>query len=516
MPARKSLPGPGNPVFYFWSPNFSSDLIDHPNVVSLAFINVAKPNQWRPAGIPRMTPDMFGGPDEYNTFLDDDEPWNRWRLAIHDLESPHWENCVKTHLRACVQTVANIFEHCGYIKGTGSRGGGNYESGVSLNNFGIFRNSKASDSQWHDIARLYAHPLDAASEDDPDDMMTLLHNGQLLLPAAESSPNLGELKANRYTPWCENGIAEVAPLTLYFAEQLKAELDARNLCYPAELVMDNEQSPIGWILANLDAGVQVGNFNNVHQDERAGANTVYEIRDELGRFVPVTYNDHFAAQDLAEGGELADSLVGGRYDGYYSHPPIHRMLWRLYTFAYDYVEHKAYYEPWKKVFPASKCGNYGGRYVPVEDENPLLINYDDNVRVYSEHLRADISSPVLYPNVIHPGYGGHESHYDSYVADARDIVEQCNKFDREFRAWIRIPTLPGQVVSTLTWDPDRFARFVAEMGEVGGHGFYVFNDPGWNAGSDDLVKDAVTRALIYSNRSARELDLINIGGGKRR
>jgi len=523
MTVRKSLPGPGNPVFYFWAPNFESELIHHPNVVPLAFINVSRPNQWRPPEAPFLKPSDFSEETGFDgTTETDQDSWDAWRKSLGGFSHPDWTDCVKAHLRACARAAADIFEFCGFEKGTGSRSNGGYESGVVLSDLGTFFNSKPTDelpTEWSDMSRLYAHPLDAASATDPDPMRLLRVGDDWYLPGSSSYPNMAELHAGYYTPWCEHGIAETAPLTLYFAQQLKAELDSRGLCYPAELALDNEQSPIGWILATRDGeGNQIGNFNNVRADDRAGSATVYEIKDENGQYVPVTYNDHFTMQNEAEAGALSAVLVENRFDGYFNVPAVHRMLWRLYTFAYDYAEHKAFYEPWKSVFPQSKCGNYGGRYVPTGPDKPLLINYDGNVSVFCEHMRADISSPPLYPNVSHPGYEGHANPFQAYLADTSDIVDQCEKFDRDFRGWIQAATTSGEAINTLNWGPDRFARLVEAMDKVGGHAFYVYTDPSWTDTDEknELMADAINRSLLYTNRSKRELDLINIGAGKRR
>lgn len=514
MAIRKSLPGPGNPVFYFWAPNFESPLIHHPNVVPLAFVNVTRPNQWRPPLASFLQPSDFSEETGFDNDSDE-ESWNIWRKAIGDLDDPAWEECVKAHLRACVRAAADVFEHCGFVKGMGSRGNGLYESGVSLIGLGTFFNSQPGDDEWHDMARLYAHPDDAVEDSAPDTLATLKNGDDWYLPGNKAYPHMQSLSAGLYTPWCQRGIAEVAPLTLYFAQQLKAELDARGLCYPAELVLDNEQSPIGWTLANGDGSVQRGNFNNVRADDRYGESTVYEIRSG-STYVPVTYQDHF---DLHNGGgEISALLVGGKFNGSYGAPPVHAMLWRLYTFAYDYAEHKAFYEPWKSVFPGSKCGNYENRHVPPDSDKKIVINTSSGLEVACEHLRSDISAPVLYPNVNRPGYSGNTDPHQAFLAASRDIVDSCDKVLREFRGWAQMPIERSEKINTIFWNPDRFARFITEMGDVGGHGFYVFNDPSWtnDAEKNALVADAFERTLVYVARAQRGLDPINIGAGKRR
>lgn len=518
MPVKKTLPGPGNPVFYFWAPNFESELIDHPNVVPLAYINVSRPNQWRPSGAayPFLKPSDFSSETGFDGSTDQTS-WDLWRKSIADLDDPAWEDCIKAHLRACARAAADIFERCGFYKGAGSRGDGLYESGVSLLGLGTFINSQTGDDEWHDLARLYAHPEDAVDDEAPDSLATLQDGGKWYVPGSAKYPHMATLSAGLYTPWCEHGIAEVAPLTLYFAQQLKEELDARNLCYPFELVLDNEQSPIGWVLGNGDGSVQRGNFNNLRADSRYSSNTVYEVRSGSA-FVPMTYEDHFNEHDSEN--EISDHLDGeGQYKhSYGTYPAVHKMLWRLYTFAYDYAEHKAFYEPWKSVFPLSKCSNYENRHVPVDSENQVVIDYGTGFSVPCEHLRSDTSAPVLYPNVNRPGFGGHSDPNQAFLAATRDIVDSCDKVNREFRGWANIPTEKNQTVNTIHWNPDRFARFVAEMGKAGGHGFYLFNDPSWTDEKviNNLVTDAIERSLVYVNRSERELDLINIGGGKRR
>lgn len=514
MTVRKSLPGPGNPVFHFWAPYFRSELIDHPNAVFLAYVNVFRPNQQRPPGAPFLQPSQFSEETGFDG-NSDQTSWNLWRKSIADLDDPDWEDCVKAHLRACARAAADCFEYCRYYKGTGSLGGGLYESGVSLLGLGTFYNSKATDQEWYDMARLYAHPCDGTSTDTPD-TTTLLHDGDSwYLPSSSGYPNMGELNSALYTPWCEEGIAEVAPLVLYFAEQMKAQCDARNLCYPAQLVLDNEQNPVHWTVASGVEGTQYGNFNNVRADDRYDSSTVYEIKDG-DTYVPQTYADHFASH----GGALA-AAVGSYYGGSYgTNELVHEMLWRLYAFAYDYAEHKAFYEPWKSVFSESRCSNYNNRFVPQESEKKILIT-NQGLEVACENVRADFSSPVLYPSTVFAEYYEETQDitnpYQVALATATDIVESCDKVNRDFRGWVWMPTQEQEGVNGIRWASDRFGRFIGLMDKSGGHSFYVFNNQPWNdCESDRLVVDAFNRALMYSNRSQRALDLINIGGGKRR
>jgi len=534
MAERKVIPGPGNPAFIFAAPSYTSSMAQNKNVICLAFCNTVSPNQWRPPGYPRLKPGDFGGDAAYNG-TNDSNSWNAWRKALGSFAHPGWEAMVRCHLRAAARQVADVFEYFGYVRGSGARGDGQYESGIYFLSLSTFFNSQPGDSEFQDLGALYAHANDAAPSARtgswagagqgvyPDNVMDM---GSYL--PASGVPHLAGKKATLYTPWCTAGIAEGSPRFSYFCEVLKAELDAKNLCYPFELVLDDEQSPIHWSLALPSGGEQIGSINNIRADPRYLTDTIYEVEVD-GVWVPRTYADHFNNQ-IATNPDMATAVSQGRFSPYldqYYRPvaandiaragqACFKMLYPLYLMSYDFARHKMYGVPWKTFFPEGKWGNYDDRFVPTLGGKPWY--WASDTPGYIDTMRADFSTPVLYPNLLRIGYEGHADAFDGIIAYTKDLVDQCGgaSFGREKRAWVRFPTTPTDTVTGLLWNQDRFAKQVQELAEVGAYGFYMYNEMNWTGGTDAVVTDGLARAKDRVNRYVRGVELDRLSFGRRR
>lgn len=198
------------------------------------------------------------------------------------------------------------------------------------------------------------------------------------------------------------------------AETMKAELDSRNLCYPAYLSLDLEGfSPdmFGFVgtdeePARTATATQVtklfrsSHIRSIQLDPRYSTETVWEEWNGV-TWLPRTWRDAYVAAGSPQ--HTPTSYMTGSFQNQdfvrRMSPFIQKMM--------DYALWKTIYEPLKRVFPGIKCGNYycyttpNPQYYDSHPNNSWLRTPVVQLGQRYTKLRADYQSPVCYgPNML--------------------------------------------------------------------------------------------------------------------
>mgnify|MGYP006272769575 CR=1 FL=1 len=202
---------------------------------------------------------------------------------------------------------------------------------------------------------------------------------------------------------------------------MKAECDARNLCYPLYLAQDHENfEPYLFKLVGYDRKPALdalasdfpkewasAPWRAAMADPRFATETVYEEWDGkqwIGKTLKDAYTE--AGLPVFKNGEFFVSPTNNEFT---------RKMAPYIAKICDYALSKMLYEPIKKVFPNIQCGNYN-IVMPTSSE-PQNIYFDvmnnwmfQPSKVFTnaqpsgkKHFHGDFSSPVCYSPVLKTG-----------------------------------------------------------------------------------------------------------------
>lgn len=198
------------------------------------------------------------------------------------------------------------------------------------------------------------------------------------------------------------------------AQTMKAELDSRNLCYPAYLSLDLEgfmPDMFGYVGTDSEPSLTAtpteisklfrsSHFRSLQLDPRYATETVWEEWNG-STWIPRTWRDAYIAAGSPQHTPqfyMASSFENQNFVRRIS-PFIQKMA--------DYALWKTIYEPLKQVFPGIKCGNYyshistNPQYYDSHNNNSWLRTPIVQLNQRVAKMRADYQSPVCYsPNIL--------------------------------------------------------------------------------------------------------------------
>jgi hypothetical protein len=264
-------------------------------------------------------------------------------------------------------TIADHMDYLGYRRGLGSAFNGTYGGGISIQNFGHANGNHGGRSIHYD-------PRDfTGGIAGPFFANAILRNQGTL---ADGGLTLGDYAK-----------------ALFVA--LKAELDARNLCYPAYLTQDME--------ALMDFGAQPGGWwFSARVDPRYTTETLY--REWNGStWTNKTLQDAWIAAGSPDSSNSQFFFQGINQAFTQKMAPY---LWRMM----DYALSKVLYEPAREVFPNILCGNYEYSMSTTSSQTSQFWEYQNiwyrwpvSDFPIKRYLEADFQIPVCYGPVIQPG-----------------------------------------------------------------------------------------------------------------
>ncbi|MFG0286074.1 MAG: hypothetical protein ACF8R7_16780 [Phycisphaerales bacterium JB039] len=270
----------------------------------------------------------------------------------------------------------------GFTKGTGSAGGGDYEGIIYLKRIG--------DQDWEAPGEV--------KPGEPEPLKLGLPRGfeggygrgiplgehPLDAVGAISSPTEIDPRYKWSTWFRANGERLVKEYYDHFWPALKAELDARDLCYPKRLFWDYESFPRNREALRVDNAAPTGNFTPQLEDARAATEQL------AGSSAPTTLEDIF--DDW--GGTYTD--LGGTLDP--DNFDFFTQFWEPWSVVIrQHALAESIFATAKDVFPETKWGNYWGyradnpEFTYPEDLAPYFINTPSGVTV-----PGDYAQPKLY------------------------------------------------------------------------------------------------------------------------
>jgi hypothetical protein len=529
-----------------------SALRSHPNVIPSVLLEFRDPNRRLPPGYTPLNASDFGAPGGF-TGLDS---FKNYTKSV-GYGNPGWNTVLQVLGRAMAQIAVDWFVYYGVTRGSGRFGNGEYEGVFLFAAPGVAWYNDNPDQPYtdtySDVANLFAHALDGGTGTSngswtgpgtgiyPDNVDVLSPSEFVFnLPSGPSPAFTGlrNINAARYTPWCQNGIAEARILIDTFASEYATRRIAANVCIPAEIGLDLEQPVNHFTLASAGAPgyVQKGSVNNLRADPKYATAIVYEWQATPGgAYTPKTYQEHWALFQTLDAEFAAMQSVQNGF-GTPTYAPYRdqfnrafgvdnvsvsaRALFRqheaLFAYAYDYALHQGWYSRWKAVFPGTKCSNYGMVYSPRSQSKAQAIG--DQLVSY-DVLQADFSAPTCYPTGDPSSADARYNPEDfpnvseRYLSWVHDVVSNCftGVNGREVRLWSKLSNAYSEVYSGLPWSPDAFGRMTYRLADVGSNAYYLWNHISNDASNDAAHVACIESALQYGNRYVRGSELAGVG-----
>lgn len=344
-----SPPTPADPLFYIWAqPPTSHPLWRHPNVRVMAIASIKDPAQ------NQLYTDPSG-----KRVLGWDERTGRFRSGLWYHEQPDYRANTEKYV---ARVMADIIELQRLTRGRGRFDQGNAD--------GMFYFFGLGQRDWGEHQTLFGHEADA----------------------------VGSGSQRLRGPFHEAGIRATARHATRLAEALRDELRLRGLVRPAVFLQDNEEW-LGWPVWSallMENGRQTGWWEDALSDPRAEDWPLVRRGDRW-----LTLKDV-----VREDGYLPDGVPIWNINARYNHAS--NLAWRvkfegLAIEISSWTMERAWGEPFRRVFPGVRVGNYG-IYTAANPQRGVLRLATSSAdwpelalgRVTVASGADDFSSPELY------------------------------------------------------------------------------------------------------------------------